>query len=399
MSRLRAEFDVEFEWMGCELFPEDMAWPDSPARAIDSNRPKNPSRLDLAYAAEGMEPPTAARPPKMRSHNAHEAVEHAKRSGVADELATRLYSALWDQGRNIDDPDVIAELAEGIVADVPEMMEAIRTKRYRGDILAFDEPAYAKGVYYVPTYWIGEERYAEQPYSVVRAGVAAVTESRLSFYSALDLPVPPEDRPYVLIDMVATIDGKTVSGKPDEGVLDLGSKVDHEAMHRLERQVDAVMIGAQTLRSSPRSWKPRSTGRVVVSRSGELPWDAAFLSEGAEKCFVVRPSDAGFPVPAGVTPIEAGLETTDLAQALAKLREVGGIRSLLVEGGSVLNAELLKLDLVDELFLTIAPKVKLGRTTPTYADGDPLPREDMRKFRLIEEHRIGDEMFLRYGRT
>jgi riboflavin biosynthesis pyrimidine reductase len=170
-------------------------------------------------------------------------------------------------------------------------------------------------------------------------------------------------------------------------------------MHRIERQVDAVMIGGATLRSSPATWQPRSPGRVVVSRSGDLPWGSAFLSPDAGKRFVVRPDEARYPLPQGVTPIDVGSGDADLSGALTRLLEVGGIRTLLVEGGGELNAELLRLDLVDELFLTIAPKIKLGRDTPTYAGGEPLPREDMRRFRLIEEHRLGDEVFLRYGRT
>ncbi|HVL39200.1 MAG TPA: dihydrofolate reductase family protein, partial [Fimbriimonadaceae bacterium] len=91
------------------------------------------------------------------------------------------------------------------------------------------------------------------------------------------------------------------------------------------------------------------------------------------------------------------LEVERLSDALGELRKMG-IARLLVEGGSELNATLLEGDLADELFLTIAPKVKLGRETPTYAGGDPLPRERMQRYDLLERHQVGDELFLRYRR-
>ena len=83
---------------------------------------------------------------------------------------------------------------------------------------------------------------------------------------------------------------------------------------------------------------------------------------------------------------------------LAVLREGHGLKTLLVEGGSELNASLLSADVVDELFLTLAPKVKLGRETPTLTGGDALARESMRRFRLVSCQPVGDEVFLRYRR-
>jgi riboflavin biosynthesis pyrimidine reductase len=74
------------------------------------------------------------------------------------------------------------------------------------------------------------------------------------------------------------------------------------------------------------------------------------------------------------------------------------VEKLYVLGGSEINAELLSRDLVDELFLTVAPKIKLGADTPTFAGGTALPREALLQFELIESQIIGDEVFLRYRR-
>ncbi|MCH7944679.1 MAG: hypothetical protein IIC73_01500 [Armatimonadetes bacterium] len=53
---------------------------------------------------------------------------------------------------------------------------------------------------------------------------------------------------------------------------------------------------------------------------------------------------------------------------------------------------------MDELFLTVTPKVKLGRDVPTYAGGDPLHRDALLKFRLLSNKTAGNEIFLRYVR-
>lgn len=164
---LKAEFpDLSFEWLGYELMPEHLDWPSYAMGATteeNPNKPKTPSRLDLAYAAAGMAKPTAERPKQMRTHNALQAVEYAKTVGVANLLNDVLYRAYWLEGREINSPEVIAELAEGIVPDVHDLVNAIKERRFSDKIVGFDDDAYAAGVYNVPTFFIDGERYAEQP--------------------------------------------------------------------------------------------------------------------------------------------------------------------------------------------------------------------------------------------
>ena len=75
---LRLEFGVDLDFVGFELFPDGMDWPDpSPPEATSSRLPV-PTRLELAYAAQGMTPPTAERPKRMRTHHALEAMELAR---------------------------------------------------------------------------------------------------------------------------------------------------------------------------------------------------------------------------------------------------------------------------------------------------------------------------------
>lgn len=173
-KQLRREFpEVQFDWVGYELMPEALEWPEPAPDApeVTTNRPKTPTRMDLAYAAQGMSAPTAERPKRMRSHNALEAVEYAKSEGVQDALVEKLYRAYWEEGKEINNIGVLRELADGIVGNLDDMQTAIEEKRFQNNIIGFDDDAYAAGVYNVPTYWIGGERYAEQPVYVLQDAI------------------------------------------------------------------------------------------------------------------------------------------------------------------------------------------------------------------------------------
>lgn len=188
--------------------------------------------------------------------------------------------------------------------------------------------------------------------------------------------------------MVCTIDGKIISGELTEHVLDLGSKVDHAVMDKLEMACDMVLIGANTYRANPTTWSPKARVRGVVTGSGKINFNTAYLQQG--EGVVISPSTLSAPLP--VVALDSWPAT------LAKLKVSYGVERLLLMGGSELNAQFLEQDLVDEIFLTIAPKIKLGRTTPTIAGGNPLDRQGMKSFELTEHHAVGDEMFLRYFR-
>lgn len=217
-------------------------------------------------------------------------------------------------------------------------------------------------------------------------------------YDTLEFPQPPANRPYTFINMVTTIDGKSVSGTREEDVQDLGSATDHATMRTIEASADAVLIGAGSLRATAKLHFAPRLARFVVSRTGKLDFNAPFFAKSDENAWVVTASSGAKEVAGRAHCMVVGEDTVDLVEALRRMRVEMGIGRLLVEGGSELNASLLALDTVDELFLTVAPLVKLGRTTPTYADGEPLCRADLLRFNLVSSYAVGDEVFLRYQR-
>lgn len=77
----------------------------------------------------------------------------------------------------------------------------------------------------------------------------------------------------------------------------------------------------------------------------------------------------------GAEVMVVGEHRVDLMATLGYLKS-HGVERLLVEGGGMLNAELLKQRLVDELYVYIAPLIFAGATAPTFADGLGLERAE-----------------------
>jgi 2,5-diamino-6-(ribosylamino)-4(3H)-pyrimidinone 5'-phosphate reductase len=85
-----------------------------------------------------------------------------------------------------------------------------------------------------------------------------------------------------------------------------------------------------------------------------------------------------------------------MVAALAKLKE-NGFQRLMVEGGATLNFELLKLGLVDELTVYVAPMIFGGETAPTLAGGLGLTRSAALPLKLISSEQWEDGgVLLRY---
>jgi len=240
-------------------------------------------------------------------------------------------------------------------------------------------------------------------------------EAVRDLYRALDFPEPPADRPYLYINMVASVDGKATVDGSERG---LGSAADKRVMQELRAHADAVVNGAQTLRisgSSPLVREPdlqalrRERGRapqplgVIISESGDLPLDHRFFTSREFDALVIvtekTPPERIAAIRATgrkVAVVPPGPENG--AAIAAVLRRDYGVRYALVEGGPTLNATLFHAGVVDELFLTLAPWVVGGRESLTPVEGQPFRRETMPPLRLLGlfHCRPTDELFLRY---
>jgi riboflavin-specific deaminase-like protein len=192
----------------------------------------------------------------------------------------------------------------------------------------------------------------------------------------------PPGRPYLVLNMVSTLDGKATLDWRTKGI---SSDVDRAVFHQLRTQADAVMVGAGTARterygritkSEELREKRRSEGfepdplAVVISGRLDLPADLPLLQEPEQRVVIATASDAEL---LGVTAQVDYLRVGDDLQLLgARLREDYGVRSVLCEGGPTLNSHLLAAGLVDELFLTLSPKLVGGAAALTIVAGREL---------------------------
>jgi riboflavin biosynthesis pyrimidine reductase len=185
----------------------------------------------------------------------------------------------------------------------------------------------------------------------------------------------PEGRPMVRVNMIATLDGATEFAGRSGGLVGPGDKLLFSVLRSL---ADAILVGAGTVRAEnygparlPLEVQQMREGRgqrplppiVVVTRSLDLDWEGRLFSGGEPRPIVLAPrhSSATALAKAGraADVITTGEDAVDLGSALAALGD-RGIHHVLCEGGPKLNSGLAAAGLVDDLCLTLSPKLAGG---------------------------------------
>jgi 2,5-diamino-6-(ribosylamino)-4(3H)-pyrimidinone 5'-phosphate reductase len=221
-------------------------------------------------------------------------------------------------------------------------------------------------------------------------------------------------RPHVFINVAMTADGKIDTferrGSP------ISSSQDNARVDQLRAESDAIVVGGRTLLDEDPRLTVKSealrAGRVarglppnpakvgVVSRA-DLEPGSAFLSIGPARvlvCTTARTPDdqVEWLRQQGAEVYLLGQERVDLVRMLDLLYEQG-LRRLMVEGGSVLNFELMRLGLVDELMIYVAPLIFGGQSAPTLAGGLGLVRESALPLELLQVEKLDEGgVLLRY---
>lgn len=218
-------------------------------------------------------------------------------------------------------------------------------------------------------------------------------------YTRLDLPDSTSNRPCVFVNMAATADGKIVVGDKDGAAKGVGGPTDQILFRRLQAQAQAAMIGGTTLRAGTVIYPP-TISRYVISRGGDVPLHNRFFTDAPERAFVVVPEDldalALARLRAGANVLTIGRGGVNLSGLLRVMRQSHGIERLLCEGGASLNDALIRANLADELFLTLAPKLKGGANLPTILGGQGFASGMVLPLTLRSLYRDGDELYLRY---
>jgi len=194
-------------------------------------------------------------------------------------------------------------------------------------------------------------------------------------------------RPFVRVNMISSLDGAiTVHGRSGQ----LGGAGDREVFAVLRSLTDVILVGAGTVRAegygparldADAQARRRARGQTptppiaVVSRSCHLDWDSPFFTDTDARPIVITTADANADArkraESMVDVVTAGTGDVDLAVALGALHERGA-RSVLGEGGPRLNAQLAAAGLIDELCLTLSPRLVAGDGPRLFA-GSELP--------------------------
>jgi riboflavin-specific deaminase-like protein len=218
---------------------------------------------------------------------------------------------------------------------------------------------------------------------------------------------PVGDRPWVLVNMITTVDGATADAEGRSA--GLGGPADREVFTALRGVADVIVAGAGTVRAEDygparisaerqrdrvkRGQAPRPRIAVV---SGSLDLDPAarlFADPGGPRPIVIT-SAASDPaarrrLAGGADLIVTGDEALDWPAALRELRRTTGAGVALVEGGPTVNGHLLADDLVDEMCLTIAPGLAGGTSHRAVRGG---AHHELRRATLA--HALEDDGFL-----
>ncbi|HEV2874087.1 MAG TPA: dihydrofolate reductase family protein [Thermoleophilaceae bacterium] len=217
-----------------------------------------------------------------------------------------------------------------------------------------------------------------------------------------DMPRP--ERPYLVVNMVSSLDGKATIDWRTRG---LSTELDRQLFHHLRTQADAVMVGAGTVRierygrmaksdelrdKREREGLSRDPLAVIVSARLDLSADLPLLNEPEQRVLIATGSDATLP---GLgEQVEYARVGDDLPLLMARLREQHGVRSVLCEGGPTLNSHLLAAGLVDELFLTLNPKLAGGAAALTIVAGRELV--EPAELELVSVAEGGGDLFTRW---
>jgi riboflavin biosynthesis pyrimidine reductase len=196
----------------------------------------------------------------------------------------------------------------------------------------------------------------------------------------------PAERPFVRCNMISSLDGAiSVDGRSGA----LGGPGDRRVFATLRAWADVIVVGAGTVRAEhygparlgddaqrrrAARGQPPQPPIAVVTTAGVFDYGTPFFTDATARPLVVTTEQGAARVAndAGdrADVVAAGTDTVDLAAAFAALH-ARGARSVLVEGGPGLNGDLARAGLLDELCLTLAPRI-VGGDGPRLVAGAPI---------------------------
>ena len=210
--------------------------------------------------------------------------------------------------------------------------------------------------------------------------------------------------PKIILSTAISIDGKIATRNGDSK---LSSKKDLTRLHRVRSQVDAIIVGKNTVKNDDplltvRYSKGKNPIRIILDSHGTISSKSKILktSDKVKTIIVISKNTSKmnlnklkqFPVEI----IISGEKKINLPSLINNLRK-RRIKKILLEGGGITNWEFLKNNLIDEFLITITPHIIGGTHSISLIQGEGFAKiTQSPKLKLIRVSRLGEDLLLHY---
>jgi diaminohydroxyphosphoribosylaminopyrimidine deaminase/5-amino-6-(5-phosphoribosylamino)uracil reductase len=212
-----------------------------------------------------------------------------------------------------------------------------------------------------------------------------------------------DGRPHVILKIAVSADGKT--GLKGRKTADISCDISRAEAHMLRATSDAVMVGAGTVIADDPMLNCRLSGmadrspiRIVLDGGLRIPLSSKLVKTAREiPLWIVARPDASPDTQreleaagAEVLRVSTAGEKIDLSEAL-HLLATKNITRLLVEGGPIISAELLKENLVDEAMIVRSPKELGDDAISALQDVALSELSESPRLEVIERRQLGSD--------
>ena len=188
----------------------------------------------------------------------------------------------------------------------------------------------------------------------------------------------------ITVNAAMTVDGKiaTILGNSE-----ISSEGDLSRVHELRASVDGIIVGISTVlvddprltvRLATKQVRRKHPVRIIIDSTGKIPLDSQVLRTASKVKTIVAVTELAHTdtinkiEKMGAVVIVSGKKTVNLKKVLSTVKKMG-IKKILVEGGGEINWSFFSQGLVNELIVTIAPRIVGGRQATTLVEGEGYP--------------------------
>lgn len=210
---------------------------------------------------------------------------------------------------------------------------------------------------------------------------------------------------FVFSNLATSLDGKIATAS--RAFFHLGTPADRRQMQVLRKRADVVVMGASTLRTCRfycglKAGKKQPANAILSTRlEGISPGWAFFKKPGVQRILFVtaKPSAQkirAFEQSSEIIQLDPASRKKPISRQILDELQLRGLTQVLVEGGGSLMWDFISAHLLDEINLTLTPKVVGGTESPTLVDGKGFSPAEIPSLKLMKCRKLGNELYLTY---